>query len=105
MRSGELGTSTSATEVTSISGHGFRLLLDGQQRFLPFRDSPWFADATVARSTKVERPQPHHLHLYWPELDVDLHVESLNDAAKYPLVSRHRPMPGPTATATPGRHS
>jgi hypothetical protein len=35
---------------------------------------------------EVQRPQPHHL--YWPTLDVDLHVDSITDPANYPLVSR-----------------
>jgi hypothetical protein len=35
---------------------------------------------------RVERPQAHHL--YWPELDVDLHVDSLAHPENYPLVSR-----------------
>jgi hypothetical protein len=85
MRSDELGTSTSAPEVTNVSQHGFWLLLDGAERFLPFSSFPWFAQATIAQILKVERPLSHHL--YWPELDVDLHVDSLDRPENYPLVS------------------
>jgi hypothetical protein len=31
-------------------------------------------------------PSPHHLR--WPDLDVDLAVESIRDPEKFPLVSR-----------------
>jgi hypothetical protein len=36
------GTSTSTLEVTNISKHGFWLLLDRRELFLPFEDFPWF---------------------------------------------------------------
>ena len=36
--------------------------------------------------TNVERPHPHHL--YWPDLDVDLAVESIRHPDKFPLVAR-----------------
>ncbi len=31
---------------------------------------------------------PHPGHLYWPQLDVDLAVESVEHPQRYPLVSR-----------------
>ena len=89
MKSERLGASTSAAEITNISRHGFWLLLDDEERFLPFERFPWFADASIAQLTKVERPYPHHL--YWPELDIDLHVESIDEPEAYPLVSGARP--------------
>jgi len=89
MRSEQLGASTSAAEVTNVSPHGFWLLLDDEERFLPFERFPWFADASIAQLTKLERPFPHHL--YWPELDIDLHVESIDKPESYPLVSGARP--------------
>jgi tRNA nucleotidyltransferase/poly(A) polymerase len=61
---------------------------DGECRFLSFRQFPWFADATIAQLSKVERPLLHHL--YWPELDVDLHLESIERPESYPLVSGAR---------------
>ena len=94
MRSGQLGASTSAAEVTNVSRHGFWLLLDGQEKFLPFDRFPWFAEASIAQLTRVERPLPHHL--YWPDLDIDLHVESIDDPESFPLVSgarREKPRP------------
>lgn len=106
MKSEQLGASTSAPEVTNVSQHGFWLLMDGRERFLPFSRCPWFADATIAQISKVERPLPHHL--YWPDLDVDLHVDSIDQPEAYPLVSSVRPKEAatrPSAAKAPRRRS
>lgn len=86
MKSAELGTPISAVEVTNISEHGFWLLLQKKEVFLPFKEFPWFENSTVAQICDVELPSEHHL--YWPSLDVDLAVESLENPEKFPLVSR-----------------
>ncbi|MHB1195135.1 MAG: DUF2442 domain-containing protein [Longimicrobiales bacterium] len=86
MRSGTPGTSTAGTEVVGITLHGPWLLLDDQERFLPFELFPWFRDASVKAILVVERPLPHHL--YWPELDIDLCVDCIEDPESYPLVAR-----------------
>lgn len=85
MRSNALGSDTSGAEVTNISQHGLWLLLGDRELFLPFATFPWFKDASVSAILNVEWPQPHHL--YWPDLDVDLAVESIEHPERYPLVS------------------
>ena len=85
MKSAKRGKPTLAVEVANVSPHGFWLLVDQAEHFLAFDQFPWFRDATIAQLVYVERPSPHHL--YWPELDVDLAVESLTDPGRYPLVS------------------
>lgn len=80
------GAVTSAVEVTNISRHGFWLLLDERELFLPFEEFPWFEGAPVAAILRVERPQPHHL--YWPDLDVDLTLDSIEHPERYPLKAR-----------------
>jgi hypothetical protein len=40
---------------------------------------------------RVTRPQPEHL--YWPELDVDLSVESIEHPERFPLIARPTPPP------------
>jgi hypothetical protein len=89
MTSARHGQSISAVEVTNVSPHGFWLLVEEREHFVPFKDFPWFRDASIAELVKVELPSPHHL--YWPDLDVDLAVESLDHPERYPLVSRARP--------------
>ena len=80
------GTATSAPEVTNVSRHGFWLLVDDRELFVAYSDFPWFEAASIRAITTVERPLAHHL--YWPELDVDLHLESIGHPERYPLVSR-----------------
>jgi hypothetical protein len=88
MRSAQLGKCISEVEVTNISKHGFWLLLDGRELFLPFDEFPWFRHVPVGKLLNVTLPHAHHL--YWPELDVDLAVESIEHPEKFPLVSKIR---------------
>lgn len=82
------GSNTLPAEVTNVSGHGFWLALEGEELFLSFADFPWFKEATIERLTHVERPHPGHL--YWPDLDIDLSVDSIRNPAGFPLVSKRR---------------
>jgi hypothetical protein len=72
-------------EVSHISQHGIWLLLRDQELFLPDKDFPWFKDASVSAIQNVELLNEHHL--YRPDLDVDLAVESIRYANRYPLAS------------------
>jgi Protein of unknown function (DUF2442) len=80
------GIITSAVEVTHVSMHGLWVLLDDEELLLPFVQFPWFRQATIEQLSQVQRPTPDHL--YWPQLDVDLSVESIRDPTAFPLVSR-----------------
>jgi hypothetical protein len=82
------GTSSSEVEVTDISRHGLWILVDDKELFLPFDEFPWFKNATLAAVLKVERPRPEHLH--WPELDVDLTIDSIEHPERYPQKARDR---------------
>ncbi len=86
MKSESPGASTSAVEVTNISRHGFWLLVDERELFLPFAQFPWFTDASIGAILNVQRPAS--CHLYWPDLDVDLSVESIEHPERFPLVSK-----------------
>ncbi len=86
MKSAALGLDISLVEVTNISRHGIWVLLENEELFLPFSEFPWFKDATVGKILNVELPSSGHL--YWPELDVDLDVESIHHPEKFPLVSQ-----------------
>ena len=86
MKSAQRGKSTSAVEVTNVSGNGFWLLLDTEEVFVEFKQFPWFKEASIAQLLHVSRPAPHHL--YWPDLDVDLAVESIEHPERFPLTSR-----------------
>jgi hypothetical protein len=76
----------SAISVVNVSPDGFWLLIEDRELFVGFAQFPWFKDATIAEIADVQLPSPHHL--YWPGLDVDLAVESIEHPDRYPLVSR-----------------
>lgn len=82
------GIATFLAEITHVSRHGFWLLLDGEELLVPFVDFPWFRQATIEQLLNVERPTTDHL--YWPQLDVDLSVQSVRDPSAFPLVARVR---------------
>ena len=89
MKSAALGQRTFAVEVTNVSPHGFWLFVGERELFVPFKKFPWFLEASVREITNVQLPSPHHL--YWPDLDIDLAVESIEHPEHYPLVSRAQP--------------
>ena len=80
------GISTSIADVTHVSMHGFWLLLDEEELLIPFEQFPWFLKATIEQLSDVIWPTLDHL--YWPQLDVDLSVQSIRDPANFPLVSK-----------------
>ena len=86
MKSAKLGKGTSAAEVTNVSVHGFWILLDDREYFLSFEQFPWFKEAAIAELVNVELQSSQHL--YWPDLDVDLAVESIEFPERFPLVSK-----------------
>jgi len=92
-----------AVDVTNVSRQGFWLLIAESERFVSFEAFPWFREASIAELTNVELPSPHHL--YWPDLDVDLAVESLDHPERYPLVSRTRPRKRLKPTAAAAKES
>lgn len=85
MKSQALGIDTSLPEVTNISRHGIWLLTAEEELFLSFDEFPWFKEALVSAILHVECPQPGHF--YWPDMDIDLALESIRHPERYPLVS------------------
>lgn len=84
MKLKEPGKITSEIEVLNISMHGFWLYVKGKEYFLPYDDYPWFKDVKVSEILDVQLL--HHSHLYWPQLDVDLDLNSFENLEQYPLV-------------------
>ena len=82
------GTITFSAEVTNVSAHCFWLLLGDEELAVPFSDFPWLKNATIDQLTDVERPTEDHL--YWPQLDVDLSVQSIRDPERFPLVAHSK---------------
>jgi hypothetical protein len=56
--------------------------------FVPFAKFPWFKSAQVSQVLNVRRLSRDHLR--WPDLDVDLHVSSLREPERFPLVAKSK---------------
>ena len=79
------GVITSKTEVSNISVNGLWLVCHDQEYFLPYEDFPWFRDAPVKHVFHLEEPHPGHL--YWPDLDIDLSLETIQHPQRFPLIA------------------
>ena len=86
MKSETLGTGTSEVEVTEISKHGIWLLLHEKEQFLSFESFPWFKDVPISAIHNVELL--NEIHLYWPNLDIDLSVQSIIEPSHSPLIAK-----------------
>ena len=87
MSSSKLGTRTKVkndASVEDITLHGIWINVAGTEYFLDFENFPWFREATVGQIHNMEFTDGFHLH--WPQLDVDLHLDSLTHLEKYPLI-------------------
>jgi hypothetical protein len=81
---------TGEVEVTGISKGGFWLFLGGRELFADFREFPWFVDAPMKHVLNVRWPSEDQLR--WPELDINLSIESIQHPERFPL--RFDPEPG-----------
>ncbi|MCY4378697.1 MAG: DUF2442 domain-containing protein [Candidatus Dadabacteria bacterium] len=82
------GSSISAVEVTNISVHGVWLLAHGKELFMSYDDFPWFRDQSVKSIINVEESSPGHF--YWPDIDVDVTEEIIENPAKFPLKAKSK---------------
>lgn len=88
MKSAQRGSNISPVEVTNISCNGLWILVNAQEMFLPFEHFPWFQEASIKKILHVEMPSENHL--YWPDLDIDLDIDSILYPLDYPLVSQQK---------------
>jgi hypothetical protein len=72
--------------VQTISNNGLCLFVNNQEYFLPFESFPWFKNARVSEVQTVVLNHEHHLH--WPDLDIDLELDSIINPKNYPNIYR-----------------
>jgi hypothetical protein len=53
---------------------------------MSYDDFPWFKDASVGNVLNVEEPSPGHF--YWPDLDVDLGLKTIENPEEFPLKAK-----------------
>jgi hypothetical protein len=86
MSSRPLGTTSSDIEVTNISSHGVWILAGTKELFMSYEDFPWFRDEPIGKILHVEEPSPGHF--YWPELDVDVGIDTIEHPDRFPLKAK-----------------
>ncbi len=82
MTSKPLGKTTSSVEVTNVSGHGIWMLAGDKELFMSYEEFPWFRDVPIGKILNVEEPTPGRSH--WPDLDVDLGIETIEHPERFP---------------------
>jgi hypothetical protein len=75
-----------SVSVENITPFGIGLLVKEKGYFLSYKDFPFFKDQTLSSIQNVQLL--HGYHLYWPDLDVDLEIDNLENPEKYPLRSK-----------------
>ncbi len=78
-----LGNDISTPEITHISTHGVWLLASGHELFMSYDEFPWFKDEPVKHIINIQAVSPGHF--YWPDLDVDLSLESISHPERFLL--------------------
>jgi len=85
MKSLKNGKNTSVS-VENITSFGVWLLIKSKEYYLDYQNYPYFERKSVEAIKNIRLL--HDYHLYWPDLDVDLEIDNLENPEKYPLKSR-----------------
>jgi len=88
MNSQSHGKHTSEIEVTNVSSDGVWLLIVDKEFFIPYDEFPWFKEVPIGKILKGEEQTPGHF--YWPELDIDLGIESIEHPEQFPIKAKQR---------------
>ena len=72
--------------VLMINAQGIMLTVDGNDYFLSYNRVPWMKDAPISSVHNVQRGGQSAIT--WPDLDVDLEIESLKHPERYPLIMK-----------------
>ena len=65
-----------------INDKGLMISVQGQDYFLSYNRIPWMRNASIADALNVQMSGRNE----WPNLDVDLEIESLKHPERYPLL-------------------
>ena len=87
-----------SVSIENITPYGIWLFVNEKEYFLSYQDYPYFKDQTFNSIQDVQLL--HGYHLYWPELDVDLEIDNLENPGKYSLKSKIKP---PLTSQSSGR--
>jgi hypothetical protein len=77
-------SATTLVSVLMINAQGIMLSVQGHDYFLSYNRIPWMQDAPIRSALNVQMSGSEAIE--WPDLDVDLEIESLRHPERYPLV-------------------
>ena len=61
-------------------------MVGDHELFMSYEDFPWFKNVPLGEVLNVEEYSPGRL--YWPDLDVDLGIETIGNPDKFPLTAK-----------------
>lgn len=73
-----------------INSQGIMLSVCGQDFFLSYNRIPWMKDASIKSVLNVQMSGRNAIE--WPDLDVDLEIDSLRHPERYPLLIKRNPL-------------
>ena len=85
MKSSQLGKDISVS-IENANSLGIWLFTQGQEYFMSYDEYPFFKEQKLSMIYNVELI--HKNHLYWPDIDVDLEIDTLEHPERYPLKSK-----------------
>ena len=83
-------TRSTSVSVLMINAQGIMLSVLGNDYFLSYNRIPWMQDAPIRSVLNVQMLGTRAIE--WPDLDVDLEIESLRHPERYPLVMKRSPL-------------
>ena len=79
-------TADTSVSVLMINAQGIMLSVCGNDYFLSYNRIPWMRDASISSVLNVK--MSGHNALEWPDLNVDLEIDSLKHPERYPLIMK-----------------
>ena len=77
-------SANTSASVLMINAQSIMLFVLGNDYFLSYNRIPWMQDAPIRSVLNVQMSGPEAIE--WPDLDVDLEIDSLRHPERYPLV-------------------
>ena len=79
-------TADTSVSVLMINAQGIMLSVCGNDYFLSYNRIPWMRDASISSVLNVKMSGRNAIA--WPDLNVDLEIDSLKHPERYPLIMK-----------------
>lgn len=77
-------SNSTLADVLMINDRGIMISVEGQDYFLSYNRVPWMREATINDVLNVRMSGKNAIE--WPQLGVDLEIDSLRHPERYPLL-------------------